>query len=179
MAPLIFRLMLASDASSVGALHAASWRSAYRGILSDDYLAGDVELDRAVVWKRRFDTPDETRFGVMAELGGVPVGFVYVIASADVVWGNLVDNLHVSPEARSAGIGPQLLARAAGEIEERGWDRRMHLWVYDANTRARAFYARIGGREVESIIEKDTPDSGVAKSWRVAWPDVSALLPDG
>jgi GNAT superfamily N-acetyltransferase len=148
---LVLRAMTADDAAIVARLHAASWRTAYRGILSDEYLAGEVELERMY-----------------------PVGFVFVLCDVDAVYGNLVDNLHVAPEARSAGIGPQLLAAAAAGIEERRWNRRVHLWVWDANMRARAFYKRMGGREVESTL-KSAPDGTEAKSWRVVWDDVSAL----
>ena len=41
---LTLRAMTAADATIVARLHAASWRTAYRGILSEEYLAGDVEL---------------------------------------------------------------------------------------------------------------------------------------
>lgn len=38
---LALRLITRADAGVVASLHAASWRTAYRGILSDKYLAGD------------------------------------------------------------------------------------------------------------------------------------------
>jgi ribosomal protein S18 acetylase RimI-like enzyme len=171
---LVLRAMTADDAAIVARLHAASWRTAYRGILSDEYLAGEVELERIYAWTKRFERFDDTQFGVIASFGVYPVGFVFVLCDVDAVYGNLVDNLHVAPEARSAGIGPQLLAAAAAGIEERRWNRRVHLWVWDANMRARAFYKRMGGREVESTL-KSAPDGTEAKSWRVVWDDVSAL----
>jgi len=39
--PVTFR-----DAEVVAALHAASWRDAYRGILTDAYLDGDILGER-------------------------------------------------------------------------------------------------------------------------------------
>ncbi len=170
------RPMTGADGPVVAALHAASWRSAYRGILSDFYLDEQAVADRSVFWLDRLSTRDSSAFGVVALQGDTAVGFVYVVAHADPMWGTLVDNLHVSPQARSAGIGARLLAAASGGMNARGWDRRVHLWVYDANVRARAFYARMGGREVETIM-KATPDGVTAKSWRVAWRDLDELLP--
>ena len=35
-----------ADAQAIAALHVMSWRSAYRGILPEDYLGGDVEPER-------------------------------------------------------------------------------------------------------------------------------------
>ena len=176
MTALSVRAMTRSDAHLVAALHAASWRTAYRGILSDAYLAGEIDAERAFAWTRRLEALDDTQFGVVAYLGTVPVGFTFVFGNADPQWGCLVDNLHVATEARSAGIGPQLLAAAAAAIAERGWDRRVHLFVFDANVRARAFYARVGGVEVEMLM-KPTVEGDLAKEWRVAWPDIAALMP--
>lgn len=176
MPALSLRAMTADDATIVAALHAASWRTAYRGILSDEYLAGEVELERAFTWKRRLDVLTDKQFGIIAMLGAIPVGFTFIVGHDDPTWGNLVDNLHVATEARSAGIGPRLLAAAARGIEERGWDRRVYLRVYDANERARKFYRRLGGVEIESIM-KATVEGNLEKEWRVIWPDLRALIP--
>lgn len=155
-------------------MHVTSWRTAYRGILSDAYLDHHVEAERHDAWSRRLSALTDTQFGVIVSLAGVPSGFVFVVGNADPVHGSLVDNLHVMPPARSAGLGPRLLAAAADGIEARGLDRRVHLFVYDANVRARAFYARCGGVEVEALL-KATPEGIPAREWRVAWPDLSAL----
>lgn len=167
--------MSRTDATRVAALHAASWQSAYRHILTAEYLHGAVEQERADAWCARLDALDDARqFGVVAEQDGSPVGFVFVVGHADARYGTLIDNLHVAATHRSAGIGPQLLDAAASEIAIRGWGRAVHLWVYDANVRARAFYARIGGREVETVI-KPTVDGGTAREWRVVWDDAQQL----
>ena len=174
MPTLTLRPIAADDATIVANLHAASWSTAYRGILSDEYLAGDVLRERQSAWQERLDVRDESQFGVLASFGDVPVGFVYLVADVDPVHGTLVDNLHVVGEARSAGVGPTLLAAAAEGVVSRKWDIRVHLWVWDANVRARAFYARMGGREVETMM-KSAPDGTAAKTWRVAWDDVRAF----
>ncbi len=166
--------MRAADADAVAALHAASWRSAYRDILSESYLRDGVDADRDATWHQRLDTPNEDAFGVVTLRDGAMVGFVYVIGHADAIHGALIDNLHVAPGARSAGLGPRLLEAAARGIEARGWGPRVFLWVYDANVRARAFYARSGGAEVEQV-RKRAPDGQDALEWRVVWPDVAVL----
>ena len=174
MDPITLRAMRADDAATVAALHAASWRTAYRHILSAEYLAGPVDEERGRHWQARLAAPDHSRFGVIAMEGDRPVGFVYVIADADPRWGHLIDNLHVLTERRGLGLGPQLLAAVADGIESRGWARRVYLWVYDANVRARAFYARQRGVEVETTT-LPTVDGGAAKEWRVSWDDLGAL----
>jgi len=55
----------------------------------------------------------------------------------------LVENIYVRPEARGAGVGRGLLARAAVEARRRGWTR-MELNVSQHNTQADAMYAAVG-----------------------------------
>jgi ribosomal protein S18 acetylase RimI-like enzyme len=167
---LTLRAITPSDADILAALHASSWRTAYRGILSDDYLAGAVDADRLAAWHARCAAMTASEFGVLAMRDGQPVGFVFVVADADATYGHLIDNLHVDGAARSGGIGPQLLDAAAQRLAERSADFRAHLWVYDANIRARAFYARIGGREVERTT-KLSPEGETLPTVRVAWDD--------
>jgi ribosomal protein S18 acetylase RimI-like enzyme len=166
--------MRAADAPAVAALHTASWRSAYRGILSDTYLDTSVDTDRASTWHSRLGATTMDAFGVVALRDEVLVGFVYVVGVPDSPWGVLIDNLHVAPGARSAGIGPKLLEAAARGIEARAWGPRVHLWVFEANVRARRFYRRVGGVEAEHVCRL-APDGQVLPEWRVVWPDVAVL----
>ena len=56
-----------------------------------------------------------------------------------------IDELFVSSEMRSLGVGALLLARAEGELAQRGLVR-LQLQVGVANQRGRNFYARNGFR---------------------------------
>jgi ribosomal protein S18 acetylase RimI-like enzyme len=175
MATTRLRDMTAADATLIAALHAASWRSAYRGILSDAYLAGDIDRERADHWGERLRGLDVAEhFGLVAMHDEAAVGFVFVMRDAAPDWGALIDNLHVSTAMRSAGIGQRLLVAAADGIAARAWGDRMHLWVFDANVRARAFYARLGGTEVERIA-KALAGGGTADASRVVWTDLEPL----
>ncbi|MES3035519.1 MAG: GNAT family N-acetyltransferase [Gemmatimonadota bacterium] len=171
---LTLRPLRSTDAADVAALHAASWRSAYREILSDAYLRDEVDADRAATWQQRLQDHGTAAFGIAALRDGALIGFVWVMGNTDAHYGALIDNLHVAPGARSAGLGPRLLEAAARGIESRGWGPRVFLWVYDANVRARAFYGRMGGAEVEQV-SKRAPDGRDALEWRVSWPDVAVL----
>jgi GNAT superfamily N-acetyltransferase len=167
------RPLLDSDAATVAALHVDSWRTAYRGLLSDEYLANDIERERLAAWHARLPVELAGQaFGFVAEIDAVPVGFVYVQRDAHPDYGDLLDNLHVATRARSAGIGARLMSAAAAEVHVRGWGPRMHLWVFAANGGARRFYARLGGREVEHTV-KQLADGGLAPTVRVAWDDFS------
>lgn len=157
------RAITDADAPLIASLHARSWRSAYRGILADAYLDGAIDADRLATWTARLADRKTEAVGVVAERDGDGVGFVYAYPDHDAVWGMLVDNLHVLPEARGTGLGRRLMQAVAATAID-----RLHLWVFEANHDARAFYARIGGREVEHV-HKPAPDGGLHPEWRVAW----------
>ena len=46
MTGVTFRPAAAGDAAAIAALHVESWRTAYRGLVPDEFLAGPVERDR-------------------------------------------------------------------------------------------------------------------------------------
>jgi ribosomal protein S18 acetylase RimI-like enzyme len=173
---ITIRPIVAADAATVADLHTASWRSAYRGMLRDDYLDGDIASERRLAWGTRLETPVDANYGFIAESAEAgPVGFVFMLGRDDATWGTLVDNLHVLPGHKGLGIGRRLLGAAAYETGRRYPGERVHLFVFEANHAARRFYAGIGGREVErGLVEP--PGGGPQVHWRVAWDDAAQLL---
>ncbi len=164
-----------ADIAAVADLHATSWRSAYRGMLRDEYLDADVAADRLRAWTARLAHPIDSQFGFLAESEAGPAGFVFMLGREDATWGTLVDNLHVLPGLKGRGIGRRLLEAAAHETGRRYPGERVFLFVFDQNLAARRFYASIGGREVErGIVEP--PGGGSQVHWRVAWDDAAHLL---
>jgi ribosomal protein S18 acetylase RimI-like enzyme len=171
---MIFRLATVADAPAVAALHAASWRTAYAGLLDPQWIATALDGNRAAVWAGRFRDPDPALRVILAEDGDGLAGFCSLYLGADPQWGSHVDNLHVRPGLKGAGLGRKLLAAAADLAlpVAPGLD----LYVYSANTAARAVYARLGGRET-SEWEEDAPDGSRQMVWRVWWPDAGVLRP--
>jgi GNAT superfamily N-acetyltransferase len=171
---LTIREMRADDADLVASLHVASWRSAYRDIFSDDYLAHHAEAERRRHWRERLEAPRDTEAGCIASCNGPPVGFFYPIADQAPSRGPLPDNLHVTPTARGGGLGRSLLAEAARLIEARGWPAGMYLWVFEANSGARRFYERHGAVQVDRSVYA-AADGGRHPAVCYAWPDASVL----
>ena len=143
----------AEDADAIAALHAESWRSAYTGLVPDDFLGASLDLERRQVWRDRFASPDAGRRMILLAVSDERlVGFTCVLADAEPSHGPLLDNLHVKPAWRGRGIGARLLN------ESRAWAHRvapgqpMHLWVIEGNTAARAFYRALGGVEADRRI---------------------------
>jgi ribosomal protein S18 acetylase RimI-like enzyme len=172
---ITIRPIAAADAVAVAEMHTISWRSAYRGMLRDEYLDGDIATERRQAWTCRLGTPVDADYGFIAEAETGPVGFVYMLGGDDATWGTLIDNLHVMPGLKGRGIGRRLLEAAALETARRHPGERVHLFVFDANAAARRFYASIGGREVERGLV-DPPGGGSQVHWRVVWDDADRLL---
>ena len=83
--------------------------------------------------------------------------------------GALLDNLHVLPGLRGAGIGRRLLTDAATWIADRFPGTPMYLTVFFANENARAFYCRMGGIASEPFDERES-DGRVHRALRFVWP---------
>jgi GNAT superfamily N-acetyltransferase len=159
----------ADDLQAIAALHAESWRSAYRGLVPDDVLGDGLDAERLQFWRDRFASPHSERRVVFAAVHGqVLVGFACVLADSDPAHGPLLDNLHVKPGWRGHGIGARLLHEA------RTWSRAiasgqpMHLWVLEGNAAARGFYTSQGGIEGDRRVEHERGMEIV--SLRYTWP---------
>ena len=146
---ITLRLAEDDDVDRIVALHVASWRVTYRGMYSDHYLDEIVEGERQRQWRERWRDRSAS-WTLLAEDGPELVGFVHVELDDDPVWGPLVENLHAAPSRKRQGIGRVLLGEAAAFVARVRPGDPMHLWVLDANTGARAFYAAVGGEDVET-----------------------------
>ena len=168
-----YREATLADAEAIAALHAESWRYAYRGSYSDEYLDGPVFEDRFRVWRERMTSPRAGQYVVLAEDEGALVGFACAFAKEDERWGTLLDNLHVKPSLHRHGLGRQLVGEIARWTNERYPGEGLYLWVLDKNERARRFYAALGGADVETR-ESAAPDGGRVTAHRIAWTKETA-----
>ena len=172
---IVTRPIARTDADTIAAIHTASWRDSYRGMLRDEYLERDIESERRSVWQQRMEQLEVSHFGFIAEDDGMPVGFAFLKGVFDARWGTLLDNLHVLPGLKGQGIGRVLIEAAARETRDRYPGDPLYLWVFEKNMRARRFYARLGGREIERVII-EPPGGGKAPEWRIAWDSPASLL---
>jgi len=169
---MTIRMAEAADADLIAQLHARSWHTAYRGILSDEFLDGPLHADRRGLWRARFAEADRTDQMVLVdEEAGKIQGFACVFLDADPDWGSLLDNLHVVPESKGRGLGRQLMAEVANRLLK--LDRtRLHLWAFEQNHAARRFYERLGGVVTTSQAES-APDGREVNAVRYCWSDLA------
>jgi GNAT superfamily N-acetyltransferase len=164
------------DAAAIARLHADSWCSAYRGILSDDYLDHRAHTERAALWKTRFaQRASSPFFAILAEAGAQLTGFACVFPHDHPPFGSFLDNLHVAPQSTRQGIGRQLLDAVARRLIAERASNGLYLWVIAKNSRARQFYSKAGAAEVERA-ELPMPDGSRLTEVRCYWPDPGRLL---
>ena len=165
----------AADAEAIAALHADSWQRTYRGMMSDEFLDGSALENRRSVWRERLSAADSDRLVIVADDGTRIAGFICAFAHGDAGYGAYIDNLHVAHGWKGRGVGRALMRAAAEWICAKEPGAGVDLWVMEANAPARAFYDRLGARNLETV-EHDDPGGGHAPNCRYVWADARPLL---
>jgi ribosomal protein S18 acetylase RimI-like enzyme len=130
------------DAAAIGAVHVASWRSTYAGILPDSYLARLSVVRQAHGYERMM----RARIGVFVAIAERRVvGFTTATRVAGGPLGDgEIQTLYVLDDFRERGFGRALL-RAAGEFLAGRECTGAFAWVLRDNP-ASYFYERVGGK---------------------------------
>lgn len=135
------------DARAIGAVHIASWRAAYRGLMPDQVL-DDLTLDgRERDWQGWLATGGDRELTLVAELDGEVAAFCTLEVPStepeepDDVAG--IPALYARPDAFGRGVGAALMQAALDAMRERGY-REAILWMLEGNERAQRFYDRRG-----------------------------------
>jgi GNAT superfamily N-acetyltransferase len=173
---MVIRVAISRDLAAIANLHSESWRTAYRGILTDDYLDGPLQNERLAIWHARFlGQANERMFVIAAEQDDQLVGFACAFRDEHPLFGSFLDNLHVAPPVTGRGIGRQLLSETARYLVTSGSRAGLYFWVFEQNRKARRFYEKTGALQVESA-ENPMPDGQRVSSLRYYWPDPATLI---
>jgi ribosomal protein S18 acetylase RimI-like enzyme len=163
-----------SDAPALGALHVASWRETYAGILPSEMLASLTVEARTTLWDQILDNP--RTFGrtdvYVAEDEGRIIGFGSCSQQRDQVLTNAgfdgeIRAIYVLRSHQRLGIGRSIM-RTMAQVLLRHDRVAATLWVLRENIPARAFYARLGGTVVGEKKE-ERPGAALvelAYAWR-------------
>jgi ribosomal protein S18 acetylase RimI-like enzyme len=163
------RAARAGDAAAIAALHLASWRDAYRGVLDDQVL--DVVAPVALPGHWTATLP-LARPGavILAVADGAPAGFVAAYVEGATAY---VDNLHVAPGLRGGGVGRVLLGLAARRLRRLGCTRA-ELFAFAGNTGALRFYARLGA--AIGPVQPCEVHGHPAEDRICAWEEIGTLI---
>jgi GNAT superfamily N-acetyltransferase len=134
----------AGDAEHIAAVHVASWRAAYPGLVPQPVLDDLDVARRAEAWRQILREAAEQTF-VAEDADGRSGGFISVGASRDDDAAGTVGELfalYLRAELWGTGLGAQLHGVGLTALSERF--AYATLWVIGGNTRARRFYERHG-----------------------------------
>lgn len=164
------RAATGQDADAIAHVHVESWRTTYKGIVPDAYLAGLNETERAALW-RDWLTRDVEVF--VAELDGAVVAFISGGAVREPLeeYDAELFAIYLLEHAQSRGIGRALLSALAESLGARGF-RSMAVWVLESNASSH-FYERSGAVPIQS---KEIEIGGaVLPVLAYGWPDLRAI----
>jgi GNAT superfamily N-acetyltransferase len=152
-APFSIRRAEPRDVRSIAEFQKIAWQQAYRGILSASYLGAisveTLELD----WDEYL--ANGTRSIAIAH-DGVRILGVVSWGPADHPSANMPElelkSIYVDESHSGIGIGSALLEEALG-------DRAAHLWMFEGNDRAAAFYQLHGFVPDDGRLHDDDADA--------------------
>ncbi|MEJ0068122.1 MAG: GNAT family N-acetyltransferase [Pseudomonadota bacterium] len=176
MSDLLIRAAAAEDADAIAALHVASWRDSFRGMIPDAVLDGPMLDERLPMWRQTLSAMPAGRFVLVAtepnEDGTTRIdGFASGGRRRGRDRANLpfeaeIYTLYIAAARRGQNLGCRLMASMGVRLQLFGHASVM-LWTLQANTAGRAFYEGLGGRPVGQREEwfAGTPLREVGYGW--------------
>ena len=135
----IRRYQETDDIDKISQIYFLSWRTAYRGLIPDDFLNSISEKR----WSPLLRADSEHL--LLAVEDGIPVGVTTYCAARDSKmkgWGEII-SLYLLPTHFRKGIGSELFAAVVDALKNEGFSN-IYLWVLENNHSARAFYKKNG-----------------------------------
>ncbi|WP_446786493.1 GNAT family N-acetyltransferase [Macellibacteroides fermentans] len=131
------------DVKEISYIHASSWKTAYKGIVPQEYL-DNLKND---FWIPSFEKwiSDNTITAKLAYTGNEAIGCISYGKSRDISlpdWGEIV-SLYVLPKYLGRGFGKALLMSAINDMYNKGFEN-IYLWVLEENLQAQKFYRKNG-----------------------------------
>ena len=169
---ITIRPAISNDARPIAHVQVETWRSAYRGIVADEFLDAFSEDDRTVRWSEIVQRPGQAMFVAEVDEHGV-VGFANGGPERDgrEDYRGELCGLYVLPDWHGQGIGRRLVATFARWLLNSGFDT-MLVWTL-ADNPYRRFYEHLGGK----LVGKQEIEIGEQKLDEVAygWNEAAVL----
>lgn len=164
------RIAVPADAPAIARVHVDSWRTTYRELINDEFLANLSYECRAQSWaKTLIDSNADSLLYIAADEAGKIIGFASAGPehTGETDYQSELYAIYLLQQAQGQGIGRKLIQTAAGELLERRF-LSMLVWVLKDNRPSRRFYEAVGG---EYLYEKPIGIGGqnlieVAYGWK-------------
>lgn len=166
------RRAVIEDAPAIAQVHVQSWKSTYRGIVPDTYLASLNVEARTAMWRGTIEKRTSLLFVAEAEVG--VVGFVCGGELREPIEGYDAEiyAIYLLREQQFRGIGRALVQTIAEALNGEAY-MSVVVWVLEKNP-AVSFYKRLGG----ILIAQKGIEIGSLEFVELcfAWPNLDALV---
>ncbi|MCL2592792.1 MAG: GNAT family N-acetyltransferase [Defluviitaleaceae bacterium] len=139
----MIRKMELADIPRIAEIHVFGWRSAYRGIISDEHLFTKLLVSKRITAFEKYIVSETSDTYVFDD--GIIKAFLTIGKSTDEdtlnsfeVWG-----IYVDPFFKREGIGQKSIYFFEKIAIEQGFSK-VCLWTLQKNTNARSFYEKLG-----------------------------------
>jgi len=152
MSDLVIRIAVADDARAIAQVRVDAWRTTYKGMIPDAYLAAMSVDDSEVLWSRVLNAASSRASVFVAASGRDIVGFAAGNLLAEPKYGLDAEltAVYVRRDSQRAGVGSRLVGAVVAAERAQG-ATGLITWVIAANKGARAFYERL---DAELLIEQ-------------------------
>ncbi|MGA2548872.1 MAG: GNAT family N-acetyltransferase [Burkholderiaceae bacterium] len=134
----------ADDADAIADVHVESWRSSYAHLLSQAYLDSLSKAQRAKSWRAALEQGAPEIW--LGPDRGTVTGWIAFDRDREPGAGSSdgeIWALYVAAGSWGSGLGTALCERACARLAARGF-KKVTLWVFEDNPRARGFYQKRG-----------------------------------
>lgn len=169
------RVATLNDAGAIAHVHVETWRTTYRGLLPDDFLASLTVAHYTDRWRRGLEDATSRVYIVEDETGVVGFASGGRERAGETGFGGELYAIYVLDRAQRRGHGRALVHAVVGGLQDMGF-KDMIIWVLRDNLPARRFYERLGGAYVRT--QEITIGPAVLQEVSYGWPTLSDLGAD-
>jgi GNAT superfamily N-acetyltransferase len=175
MTEITIRPATPADAVAIAQVRVDAWRTTYKGMIPDAYLAAMKVEESAALWEKILTAgPNSTSVFVAVDASAV-VGFAagHMLAEPKHGVDAELSAVYLVRDAQRTGVGQRLVATVAAAQRAHG-ATGLIVWVIAGNKAARAFYEKLGA---ELLIEQPfTWDGMDLVEAGYGWRDLNALI---
>ncbi len=145
------------DEATLAYIQTESWNAGFRGILTEDALAAATQIDRVTMMYRRIL---EQNYGnlYLLTVDGKPhcIAAWAPTRSEDMPGYAELICIHSLPGNWRKGFGRSMMDTVLRDAADAGY-RKIMLWVFEENARARRFYESMGFTTVGKVKPDSAP----------------------
>ena len=178
MSAVTIRPATPADAPAIAQVRVDAWRSTYRGMIPDAYLAAMKIEESTALWDKVLTAAPNSTNTFVAEIDGQVAGFAsgHMLPEPRHGMNAELNAVYLVRDAQRAGVGRRLVAAVAAAQQAHG-ATGLIVWVIAGNKGARAFYEALGA---DLLIEQPfTWDGMDLVEAGYGFADLPALIASG